>query len=1344
MSNRTKKYFIGLDVGTGSVGWSVTNENYTVLNFNKKRMEGVRLFTSGETAEARRMHRTNRRRLRRRNERLQTLRDLFAPLINQVDADFFTRMDESFLHLEDRSLNTKNSLFDDKNYKDQDYHRQFPTIYHLRQALIDGEQSVDIRHIYLAVHHILKYRGHFLVSGDLNSESNLHELLERANDSFKTMFDSYLFDLDGENSDEIGAILKNETLNLTQRKNALKLYQIQVEDKELKKLISRWSDLLAGSITSIVNLFPELDEENKEKIQFSASNYEDVYVALSMLDEEQLRLIDYIKYIYDWGILETIRDGEKYLSQAMINQYNQHGEDLELLKCVVKQHGTTKEYNDLFRNRALKNNYVHYIGQSNEAKQADYDEFKRYLKKLLKKYPEQATQEITDKLDLDNFLIKLRTRSNGVIPRQIHQMELKQILNNAVKQYPELTKKDDDGLSIQDKIIQLFTFRIPYYVGPLNNAHQDKDGFSWVVRKEKGKIYPWNFKRKVDLEASAERFIRRMTNKCAYLPNEDVLPKHSLLYQRFELLNELNNLKINGEPITPDQKQGIYQDLFINQNRNIYKKHIAQWFKDNNLVDLEDEVTVTGIDSMVKSRLTTYHDMVKIFNTTSLDEEMIDIIINWITIFAEGTEMLPAKIKEVYGERLTAEQIKQLSHLTYSGWGRLSKAFLTEIRDARHFEGEFTSIIQALETTNYNLMELLSQQFDYMDMLDSKTAVQVTDGQISYDLVDELYVSPAVKRSIWQTLRVVDEVVSIQKNTPEKIFIEMARGAEGSGRTDSRKDRLKALYKNIKNDSAIKEMLDHEDNGTLRSKKLYLYYLQRGRCAYTGEEIVLKDLFNHNLYDIDHIYPRSLTKDDSFDNLVLVKANENRLKGDKYPLHYYKPTIYADMDSLWSSLKHQGLMSEQKYARLIRKEPLSDQELAGFINRQLVETRQSTKALSELLQQIYPETTIVYVKARQVSDFRQNHGVMIGEDKNKRPDQNVSDQLIKVRSLNDLHHAKDAYLNIVVGNVYHTKFTSNPYNFIRRDDRPRYNLARMFESDVERNGKVAWVAGANGTIKKVLKMMKRHDVLTTRMLEEGNRQLFNATIIKKEKKAEIPLKKGLDTKKYGGYHRASKSNVTIVKHKKGRKSPIVLCSIPMYLRNSIKTIQDLKTFVEEYYRLSEVEILVPCLYAQNELFEIDGVKVRITGTKNENYYYIMTETQPVFTERFTLLWKKMEPWINNKNICLKQRGLNDDLLEEMYRELRYKSHIPMHGLDKQCEKIESFEKKFAELSLEKKADMINKIVGLFRVESRKDIKELKINKDYVLNRNLSNQSEVILIRQSITGLFEERIDVLNL
>lgn len=40
--------------------------------------------------------------------------------------------------------------------------------------------------------------------------------------------------------------------------------------------------------------------------------------------------------------------------------------------------------------------------------------------------------------------------------------------------------------------------------------------------------------------------------------------------------------------------------------------------------------------------------------------------------------------------------------------------------------------------------------------------------------------------------------------------------------------------------------------------------------------------------------------------------------------------------------------------------------------RQLVETRQSTKAVAEILRQVFPDTEIVYVKARNVSRFRQD------------------------------------------------------------------------------------------------------------------------------------------------------------------------------------------------------------------------------------------------------------------------------------------------------------------------------------------------------------------------------------
>ena len=75
----------------------------------------------------------------------------------------------------------------------------------------------------------------------------------------------------------------------------------------------------------------------------------------------------------------------------------------------------------------------------------------------------------------------------------------------------------------------------------------------------------------VDLEASAEQFIRRMTNKCTYLPSEDVLPKYSLLYSKYEVLNELNNLRLDGEKISVEQKQKISEKLF-SERRNYRKR----------------------------------------------------------------------------------------------------------------------------------------------------------------------------------------------------------------------------------------------------------------------------------------------------------------------------------------------------------------------------------------------------------------------------------------------------------------------------------------------------------------------------------------------------------------------------------------------------------------------------------------------------------------------------------------------------------------------------------------------------------------------------------------------------
>ena len=48
-----KGYYVGLDMGTGSVGWAVTDESYQILRRHGKAMWGVRLFESAKTAEER-------------------------------------------------------------------------------------------------------------------------------------------------------------------------------------------------------------------------------------------------------------------------------------------------------------------------------------------------------------------------------------------------------------------------------------------------------------------------------------------------------------------------------------------------------------------------------------------------------------------------------------------------------------------------------------------------------------------------------------------------------------------------------------------------------------------------------------------------------------------------------------------------------------------------------------------------------------------------------------------------------------------------------------------------------------------------------------------------------------------------------------------------------------------------------------------------------------------------------------------------------------------------------------------------------------------------------------------
>ena len=140
------EYYIGLDVGTNSVGWAATDTAYSLLKYRGNAMWGVRLFDDANDASERRSSRTARRLHARSKQRLALLELLFSEALAEKDPLFLTRLAESALQEQDRSsASCRYALFNDPDFTDREYFKRYPTAYHLRSELIHSTVPHDIR-----------------------------------------------------------------------------------------------------------------------------------------------------------------------------------------------------------------------------------------------------------------------------------------------------------------------------------------------------------------------------------------------------------------------------------------------------------------------------------------------------------------------------------------------------------------------------------------------------------------------------------------------------------------------------------------------------------------------------------------------------------------------------------------------------------------------------------------------------------------------------------------------------------------------------------------------------------------------------------------------------------------------------------------------------------------------------------------------------------------------------------------------------------------------------------------------------------------------------------------------
>lgn len=1427
-SNNSKKYYLGLDMGTDSCGWCVTDDKYNIIRSHKKtygpdgklikkegcHLWGARLFGPANTAKNRRLNRTARRRLAHRRRRIILLRELFQPEMDKIDPNFFRRLDQSNLWNEDKDKELQmehNFLFNDKDLTDKEYYKDFPTIYHLRKAMVNGltinghyydpKKQFDIREVYLVLAHMIKYRGNFLMEGDVQGSVVDPTYLKQYFDNIDAILINLNNGEDDENEDD--KIDSSECCFNVDEKKASKLAneifqkinKVSYLEDEEGKLFGKFNSkdirkkilklINGGSGVKLKDFLPKEilvahdgdDEYGDKKIDLSSETLEDDINGYG-LPEIYIEIILEAKKIYDFRTLAYLLHGKSLLWDAMVNVYEKHKEQLAALKRLYKKYATKEQYYFMFRDSRIldgddsddeedkeesnkeeskdkkkKASYVSYIGYTKTKSKAKHTgahiTSEKNISVLIKKIKDDLnfdnlkskTNELSDQDRLDvecinqaiesnTFLPRQNSRNNGVFPYQLNLNEMRTIIENQSKYYPFLKDKAPsfpDGKTEEYKIVSLLKFKMPYYIGPLSQPNDyvrdDKRDNHWVQfrgENNQGIINPWNFSQIVDLEGTADKFISNLTNYCTYIFGENTLPRESLIFQAYKVLNDLNNLKVNGSLISKEYKDYIIQNVYL-KKKKIKGKDIVNALKNKyKLSDEDPTVTTKGsgksigedeVDlTMFNSSLSSFIDMSNPnafgpeFYKDSSKFELAEKVIELITI-VEDKELLKERLKKL---GLSDNQVNYLFKQKYSGWAPLSRKLLDGITidcvNENTGEAYPVTIIDVMRDTPLNFMEIYETKNSQFSGFKEKV-VELNDEKniCRDDLIDESYASPAMKRSVRQTFKVIDEL----KNTLnidhfDRIFVEATRAPGEAGKmVKSRKKQLQEAYDAAKDlvDQELRDDLEKQTDDQLRRKKVYLYFMQLGKSVYSGEKIDLNELDEN--YDIDHIIPQAKLKDDSFNNMVLVERKLNNKKQDEYPI---PSTIISEQGRKWinelanrkDKNKRSYFMPKDKKNRLLRPESkqLTSDELNGFINRQLTLTNQSVKAVCDILKMTEKGSEIVYSKANFVSDFRKLCGEL-------RPSY---DAFVKVRDINDFHHANDAYLNIVVGNVYYEKF-KNFYisNRIDYDNNGKKDLSvlasKLFtktqaddktgniyweahfhnEKETDSNGKERTIKvrdeGTESTFDKIEHYMELNDPLVTQMqyTSSGKKGFFNKITLKTKAKDNednldklFPLKqhlrsdsnKVMDVNKYGGYSDMITPYFMLVKSE-GKKGKHIysLESIPAIYLKSFKTKEEKIKYLTKVNSLKNPIIIVDKLLMKS-ILEIPQVsnerntcgyaKLAFTGRTNDNLILInLSELH------LTVEWKKYYKAISNfygTNDSAAKKNNKFDVFEEQMKE----------------------------------------------------------------------------------------------
>lgn len=480
-------------------------------------------------------------------------------------------------------------------------------------------------------------------------------------------------------------------------------------------------------------------------------------------------------------------------------------------------------------------------------------------------------------------------------------------------------------------------------------------------------------------------FWRKNTlGECRFMPGEPLCPKGAWLSQQRRMLEKLNNLAIaggNSRPLDDEERAAILSKLQTQASmtwggvrsvlRSLYKVRGEPGAEKSLRFNLE----LGGEDKLFGN--TVEAKLAGIFGNNweshphkqAIRDAIHDRL--WSADYGEVGTQRVVILSEAEREKrrfeaarsfmddfgVSEDQAAQLRELKFpAGWEPYSITALRAFMPHLETGVRFGALVNGPDWEGWRNDTFPNRERPTGEILDKlpSPGKKGLEGKEERERIAKLR-NPTVIRTQNELRKVVNNLIDVF-GKPDRIRVEVARDV---GKSKREREEIQSGIR--KNERRRKEAFNDLESKGIASpsrddvEKWLLWKESQERCPYTGDHIGFDALFREGRYEVEHIWPRWRSFDDSFRNKTLCRKDVNLEKSSKTPFE-----AFGHDEDRWEGMKArlQGMIRSKGGVGMPpgkMKRFLAESMPDDFASRQLNDTKYAAKQILAQLKRLWPD-----------------------------------------------------------------------------------------------------------------------------------------------------------------------------------------------------------------------------------------------------------------------------------------------------------------------------------------------------------------------------------------------------